>query len=68
MTKPNKIYKILGKEGRITIPEIIRENCGFADNDIISFEEKDDCVILRRESPSEPPSLVVNITVNYVEV
>jgi bifunctional DNA-binding transcriptional regulator/antitoxin component of YhaV-PrlF toxin-antitoxin module len=45
----NKIYKILGKRGRITVPYEIRLSQGFEHNDVISFEEKDNCVIIKRE-------------------
>lgn len=45
-----KIFKVLGKRGRITIPFEIRQRKGFSYNDIISFEEQDDrTVIIRRE-------------------
>ena len=36
-----KIYKILGKRGRITIPYELRLKHGFAYNDVVSFEETD---------------------------
>jgi len=36
-----KTYKILGKRGRITIPFEIRQEMGFAYNDVISFERGD---------------------------
>jgi len=46
----NKIFKILGKRGRITIPYEIRMKLGFAYNDVLSFEEQDDnTVIIKRE-------------------
>ena len=47
----NKIYKVLGKRGRITIPFEIRQRMGFAYNDILSFTEADDkrTVIVKRE-------------------
>ena len=46
----NKIIKILGKRGRITIPYEIRMKLGFAYNDVLSFEEQDDnTVIIKRE-------------------
>jgi bifunctional DNA-binding transcriptional regulator/antitoxin component of YhaV-PrlF toxin-antitoxin module len=46
----SKIYKILGKRGRITIPFEIRLRKGFAYNDVVSFEEKDDnTVVIKRE-------------------
>ena len=45
----NKIYKILGKRGRITIPLEIRMALGFAYNDVVSFEVNDRDVLIRRE-------------------
>ncbi len=45
----SKIFKILGKKGRITIPIETRIRLGFSYNDIISFEVDDDIVILRKE-------------------
>ena len=34
-----KIYRILGKRGRITVPFEIRQSVGFKQNDILSFSE-----------------------------
>ena len=45
----NKTMKILGKRGRITIPFEIRAHQGFQYNDVVSFEEKDNVVIVKRE-------------------
>ena len=45
----NKIYRILGKRGRTTIPHAIRVRLGLRHNDLISFEEDGDTVIVRRE-------------------
>lgn len=46
----NKLYRILGKRGRITIPYEIRRRAGFQYNDVLSFTEKDDrTVVVRRE-------------------
>lgn len=48
--KMNKIYRVLGKWGRITIPFDIRRQTGFRYNDIVSFTAQDDrSVIVRRE-------------------
>lgn len=48
--KMNKLYRILGKRGRITIPYEIRQRVGFAYNDVLSFTEQDDrTVVVRRE-------------------
>lgn len=46
-----KLYKILGKRGRITIPQEIRKRVGFAYNDVLSFTEADDgkSVLVTRE-------------------
>ena len=45
-----KIFKVLGKRGRITIPYAIRQRVGFAYNDVLSFTEQDDrTVVVRRE-------------------
>lgn len=46
----SKILRILGREGRTTIPFEIRMKMRLAQNDIISFEEKDsDTVIMKKE-------------------
>lgn len=47
----DKYIRILGKRGRITIPQEIREQVGFRSNDILSFDVADDgnAVIIRRE-------------------
>lgn len=46
-----KVFKVLGKRGRITIPYEIRSRVGFDCNDILSFEESEDgqAVVIRRE-------------------
>ena len=46
-----KMYRILGKRGRITIPYDIRVKVGFQQDDVLSFEESEDgrTVIVRRE-------------------
>ena len=41
----NKLYRILGKRGRITIPYEIRRRAGFQYNDVLSFTEQDDRTI-----------------------
>lgn len=47
----SKMFRILGKRGRITIPYEIRQRVGFAYNDILSFTEDQDgrTVIVKRE-------------------
>ena len=46
-----KMFRILGKRGRITIPYDIRKRVGFAYNDVLSFEETEDgkAVLVKRE-------------------
>lgn len=45
-----KIYRVLGKKGRITIPFEIRQRIGFRCNDVLSFTELDDSsVVVRKE-------------------
>lgn len=45
----NKIYRILGRKGRITIPYEMRVKLGFAYNDVLSFENTDKGVVVKRE-------------------
>ena len=46
-----KIYRVLGKRGRVTIPYEIRQKVGFSQNDVLSFERSEDgrTVTVRRE-------------------
>ncbi len=46
-----KVYKILGRRGRITIPQKIREKIGFGSGDIVSFDELEDgqSILIRKE-------------------
>ena len=45
-----KIYRVLGKKGRITIRLEIRQRIGFRYNDVLSFTELDDSsVVVRKE-------------------
>lgn len=45
-----KVYRVLGKRGRITIPYEIRKRIGFRYNDILSFTQQDDgSVLIKRE-------------------
>ena len=46
-----KIYRIIGSEGRITIPYAIRQAIGFLPDDVVSFQlMEDDSVLVRREA------------------
>ena len=46
-----KLYRVLGREGKITIPHVMRQHIGFRDSDIVSFElVSRDAVLVRRES------------------
>ena len=45
-----KLYRVLGREGKITIPHVMRQHIGFQDSDIVSFElVSRDAVLVRRE-------------------
>ena len=46
-----KLFRILGKRGRITIPYEIRQRVGFRYTDVLSFEESADgrSVLVKRE-------------------
>ena len=47
----DKYIRVLGKRGRITIPQEIRDQVGFRSNDVLSFDITDGgkAVIIRRE-------------------
>lgn len=45
-----KMYRVLGKKGRITIPFEIRQRIGFRYNDVLSFTQQGDgSVLVKRE-------------------
>ena len=45
-----RLFRVLGKRGRITIPYEIRQRIGFRYNDVLSFNQQDDgSVVVRRE-------------------
>jgi len=44
-----KIYRILGKRGRTTIPYEFRKKYGYGYNDVVSFEDKGDGVVIVRK-------------------
>lgn len=49
-----KIYRILGKRGRVTIPFLLRQKVGFAPNDVLSFTDQDGrSILIRREALRE---------------
>lgn len=46
----NKIYRLIGKRGRITIPFELRTKMSIGYNSLLSYEMKDEnTIILRRE-------------------
>ena len=61
----NKIYRIIGNEGRVTIPHHLRQCAGLVSHTVVSFElVSGDAVLVRREqlkdqedAPAEMPSL-----------
>ena len=49
-----KIYRVIGNEGRVTIPCVLRACVGFEPNDVVSFEMiSEDTVLVRREHLQE---------------
>ena len=49
-----KIFRIIGNEGRITIPYAIRQAIGFLPDNVVSFQLVDaDSVLVRREALCE---------------
>lgn len=59
-----KILRILGRRGRITIPQEIRDAIGMARGDVVSFAVvSEDCALVRRERlcdncSTEPPAML----------
>ena len=52
----NKIYRIIGNEGRVTIPHQLRQCAGLVPNAVVSFELiSQDAVLVRREQLMEQP-------------
>ena len=45
----NKIYRILGKRGRVTIPYYLRILMEYKANDVVSFRVEGDEIIVKRE-------------------
>jgi len=46
-----KLYRIIGNQGRITIPFALRKCIGFQPDDVVSFEMiSQDTVLVRREA------------------
>ena len=60
-----KVYRIIGNEGRVTIPHDIRRCAGLVSNTVVSFELVSEGAVLVRsehlrdqeEPPAEMPSL-----------
>lgn len=45
-----KLYRVIGSEGKITIPHALRKQIGFGPSDVVSFEViSRDAVLVRRE-------------------
>ena len=44
-----KIYRFIGKRGRITIPYELRMQMGFRRNDLVSFTREGNVVVVKRE-------------------
>ena len=68
-----RLYRIIGNEGRITIPYAIRHAVGFLPDDVVSFQIMDaDSVLVRREALREkektaPASKLDTSLIDYLE-
>lgn len=68
-----KIYRVLGVQGRITIPWTMRQAVGFQAEDVVSFElVAQDAVLVRRErllGSEEPKNRLPKLTdlMSYLE-
>ena len=68
-----RLYRIIGNEGRITIPYSIRQAVGFLPDDVVSFQLMDaDSVLVRREAIREqektaPASKPDTTLIDYLE-
>lgn len=68
-----RLYRIIGNEGRITIPYAIRQAIGFLPDDVVSFQIMDaDSVLVRREALREkektaPASKLDTSLIDYLE-
>ena len=68
-----RLYRIIGNEGRITIPYAIRQAIGFLPDDVVSFQLMDaDSVLVRREALREkemtaPGSKPDTTLIDYLE-
>lgn len=68
----NKILRIMGKNGRITIPYNLRFNTGIGYGSLLTFEQKDDrTVVITRETLctdcSEPPTKDNDGTITLID-
>lgn len=57
-----RLFRVLGKRGRITIPFEIRQQIGFRYNDVLSFTELDDSSVVVRKEKSA--TTVMNLLKN----
>lgn len=60
-----RLFRVLGKRGRITIPFEIRQQIRFRYNDVLSFtQQDDDSVLVRREKICDN---CIDISDDYIE-
>ena len=52
-----KLYRVLGKHGRITIPYEMRRRTGFSFNDVLSFTQQDDGTVVVKRDAAKQKSL-----------
>ena len=64
-----KLYRFLGKRGRITIPYEIRKYIGLRHNDILSFTQQNDgSVLMKREKICDDCISIDEVCTNYVSL
>lgn len=51
-----KIYRVLGKEGTVTIPYALRQALGFQPGEVVPFERIGSGTLVRREQITEDPA------------
>lgn len=61
----NKIYRILGKHGRVTIPYYLRILMEYKANDVVSFRVEGDEIIVKREKICDACQQTAKLDVNH---
>ena len=63
-----KLYRVLGREGKTTIPHAMRQHIGFGESDIVSFElVSRDAVLVRRERILSRDGVPIDTDILYLD-